>query len=72
MARAVVLLRLAVALNQDQASKPVRVRTIVYPKRVVLEVAAGRGGAELEGWALRKEAGYFKEVMRRELAVEIR
>ena len=71
VAKAIVLLRLAVALNQDQASKPVRVRTVVYPKRVVLEIAAGRGGAELEEWALRKEAGYFKEVMRRELAVEV-
>ena len=30
--KAVVLLRLAVALNQDQASKPVRLRTVVYPK----------------------------------------
>ena len=71
VAKAVVLLRLAVALNQDQASKPVRVKTVVYPKRVVLEIAAGRGGAELEGWAVRKEAGYFKEVLKRELAVEI-
>ena len=69
--KAVVLLRLAVALNQDQASKPVRLKTIVYPKRVVFEIAAGRGGAELEGWAMRKEAAYFKEVLRRELAVEI-
>ncbi len=69
--RAIVLLRLAVALNQDQASRPVRLKTAVYPKRVVLEIAAGRGGGELEGWALRKEASYFKEVLRRELAVEI-
>ena len=69
--RAVVLLRLAVALNQDQATKPVRLETLVYPKRVVLRITPGRGGAELEDWALRKEAAYFKEVLRRELEVEI-
>ncbi len=67
--RAVVLLRLAVALNQDQATRPVRVKTIVYPKRVVLEIAAVRGGGELEEWAVKKEAGYFKEVFKRELMV---
>ena len=28
----------------------------VYPKRVVLELVPGRGGAELEAWSLKKEA----------------
>ncbi len=37
--RAVVLLRLAVALNQDRASDVLRVRVRVYPKRVLLELA---------------------------------
>ena len=69
--RATVLLRLAVALNQDQASKPVRLKTLVYPKRVLLEITAGRGGAELEGWAIRKEAAYFREVFRRELFADV-
>ncbi len=36
--RAMVLLRLAVALNQDRASAVVKMRTHVYPKRVVLEI----------------------------------
>jgi exopolyphosphatase/guanosine-5'-triphosphate,3'-diphosphate pyrophosphatase len=65
--RAVVLLRLAVALNQDRASDVLRVRAKVYPKRVYLELKPGRTGAELELWSLRKEAGYFREVFGREL-----
>ena len=69
--RAVVLLRLAVALNQDRASAVVRMRTHVYPKRVLLELVPGRGGAELEAWSLKKEAAYFREVFRRELLVEV-
>ncbi len=59
--RAVVLLRLAVALNQDRASAVLRMRTHVYPKRVLVELVPGRGGAELEAWSLKKEAGYFRE-----------
>jgi exopolyphosphatase/guanosine-5'-triphosphate,3'-diphosphate pyrophosphatase len=46
-------------------------RTVVYPKRVVLELVPGRGGAELEAWALKKEAAYFLTVFRRDLAVEV-
>ena len=66
----IVLLRLAEALNQDRASAVVRMRTLVYPKRVVIELTPGRGGAELEAWSLRKEAAYFREVFRRDLVVE--
>jgi exopolyphosphatase/guanosine-5'-triphosphate,3'-diphosphate pyrophosphatase len=69
--RAVVLLRLAVALNQDRASAVLQMKTHVYPKRVLLELVPGRGGAELEAWSLRKEAVYFREVFRRELFVEV-
>ncbi len=65
--RAVLLLRLAVALNQDRASDVLRVAARVYPKRVYLDVRPGRTGAELELWSLRKEAGYFREVFGREL-----
>jgi exopolyphosphatase/guanosine-5'-triphosphate,3'-diphosphate pyrophosphatase len=67
----VVLLRLAQALNQDRASAVVRMRTHVYPKRVVIELTPGRGGAELEAWSLKKEAAYFREVFRRDLVVEV-
>ncbi len=69
--RAVILLRLAVALNQDRASDVLRVGARVYPKRVYLELSAGRTGAELELWSLRKEAGYFREVFGRELFVAL-
>lgn len=65
--RAVLLLRLAVALNQDRASDVLRVAAKVYPKRVYLEIRPGRTGAELELWSLRKEADYFREVFGREL-----
>ncbi len=64
--RAVVLLRLAVALNQDRASDVLRVSARVYPKRVYLDIEPGRTGAELELWSLRKEAAYFREVFGRE------
>ncbi len=69
--RAVVLLRLAVALNQDRASDVLRVSARVYPKRVTLELHPGRTGAELELWSLRKEAAYFREVFRRDLLVTL-
>ncbi|HZD51074.1 MAG TPA: exopolyphosphatase, partial [Silvibacterium sp.] len=69
--RAVVLLRLAVALNQDRASDVLRVRVRVYPRQVILELSPGRTGAELELWSLRKEAAYFREVFRRELFVTL-
>jgi exopolyphosphatase/guanosine-5'-triphosphate,3'-diphosphate pyrophosphatase len=69
--RAVILLRLAVALNQDRASDVLRVGTRIYPKRVHLELRPGRTGAELELWSLRKEAGYFREVFGRELFVAL-
>jgi exopolyphosphatase / guanosine-5'-triphosphate,3'-diphosphate pyrophosphatase len=65
--RAVVLLRLAAALNQDRASDVLRVSAKIYPKRVYLEIKPGRTGAELELWSLRKEADYFREVFGREL-----
>ena len=69
--RAVVLLRLAVALNQDRASDVLRVMVKAYPKRVYLEVQPGRTGAELELWSLRREADYFREVFGRELFVTL-
>ena len=69
--RAVVLLRLAEALNQDRASDVLRVSVRIYPKRAYLELRAGRTGAELELWSLRKEAAYFREVFGRELFVAL-
>ena len=69
--RAVVLLRLAIALNQDRASDVVRFSARVFPRRVLLELEPGRTGAELELWSLRKEAAYFREVFGRELLVTL-
>jgi len=71
VARGVVLLRLARALNQDRASDVLKVTARVYPKRVLLELEPGRTGAELELWSLRKEAAYFREVFGRELFVTL-
>jgi len=70
--RAIVVLRLAQTLNEDRGNTaPVRVRTRVYPKRVILDLIPSRGGAELELWSLKKEAPYFREVFRRELFVDV-
>ena len=69
--RAVVLLRLAEALHGDRSNSTLRLRTMVYPKRVVLQLHPARGGAELEVWSTRKEAAYFRETFRRELFVDV-
>jgi exopolyphosphatase/guanosine-5'-triphosphate,3'-diphosphate pyrophosphatase len=69
--KAVVLLRLAQTLNEDRANSAVRVRTKVYPKRVIMDLVPQRGNGELELWSLKKEAAYFRDVFRRELFVEL-
>lgn len=67
----VVLLRLAVALNQDRASDILKVGVRAYPKQILMEISPGRTGAGLELWSLRKEAAYFREVFRRDLFVTL-
>jgi exopolyphosphatase/guanosine-5'-triphosphate,3'-diphosphate pyrophosphatase len=69
--RCIVLLRLAIALNQNRATQPLQTNVRVLPKRVLLQLSAGRGGAELEIWSLKKEAPYFREIFRRDLSVEL-
>ncbi len=69
--RAVGLLRLAQALQGERASGGLRVKVMLYPKRVVLQLHSARGGVELEAWSVRKEAAYFRETFRRELLVEV-
>ena len=71
IARGVVLLRLAVALNQDRASAVVGLKISCFPKRIVFDIVPGRGGAALEAWAVKKEAGLFQQVFKRELSVEV-
>jgi exopolyphosphatase/guanosine-5'-triphosphate,3'-diphosphate pyrophosphatase len=68
--RAVVLLRLARALNHGRRGAVVGVRAQVRGSKVLLKVKAKRGGAELELWAVAKEAGYFREVFGRDFLAE--
>jgi exopolyphosphatase/guanosine-5'-triphosphate,3'-diphosphate pyrophosphatase len=67
--KAVVLLRLARALNQSRRGAVKAVRARQQDGRVLLSVQTKRTGADLEIWALRKEGSYFREVLGRELAV---
>ncbi len=69
--RAAVLLRMAVALHQDQSSTRLQFSTRVSPKRVTIALMPGRRRADLELWSLRKEAGYFREVFARDFFVEL-
>ena len=69
--RAVVLLRLAQALQAERVAGALRVKLMVYPKRVVLQLQSSRGGVELEAWSVRKEAVYFRETFRRALFVDV-
>jgi len=68
--RAVVLLRLARALNQGRRGAVRKVTVHARGGKVVLAATAKRGGAELEMWAIAKERGYFREVFGRDLLVE--
>jgi len=67
--QAAMLLRLAVAFHQEPASGTLAFRTRITGKRVTLELLPGRRRADLELWALRKEAGYFREVFARDFFV---
>ncbi|HXZ27227.1 MAG TPA: Ppx/GppA phosphatase family protein [Terriglobales bacterium] len=65
--RAVVLLRLARALNQGRRATVTGLRARLEGGRVLLKLKTRRG-AELELWALAKERNYFREVFGRDLA----
>jgi exopolyphosphatase/guanosine-5'-triphosphate,3'-diphosphate pyrophosphatase len=69
--RAAMLLRMAVALHQNQSTAAVRFRTRVTPRKVTITLIPGRKGADLELWALRKEADYFREIFARDLLVSL-
>ena len=68
--RAIVVLRLARALNQGRRGAIRRVTAHARGGKALLKVTAKRGGAELELWAIAKERGYFREVFGRDLLVE--
>jgi len=65
--KAVMLLRLARALNQSRNGIVRSVAARVQGGRVTLALKAKRPGPDLEIWALEKEAPYFQSVFGREL-----
>jgi exopolyphosphatase/guanosine-5'-triphosphate,3'-diphosphate pyrophosphatase len=69
--KAVLLLRLARALDQGRRGAVKDVKVGVEPGRVRLRLRTGRGGADLELWALDKERNYFRDVFGRELAAVV-
>jgi exopolyphosphatase/guanosine-5'-triphosphate,3'-diphosphate pyrophosphatase len=67
--KAIVLLRLARALNLGRSRAVGRVRIGVHSAEVRLTlVPRRRMGVDLEQWAIEKEADYFREVFGRELS----
>ncbi len=65
--RAVLLLRLARAMEQGRRGAVLNVRAKVDPSTVRLTLVTRPSGAELELWALERERNYFSEVFGREL-----
>ncbi len=65
--KAVMLLRLARALNQSRNGIVRSVRARIQGGKVTLALVAKRPGPDLEIWALEKEASYFQSVFGREL-----
>ena len=66
--RAVLLLRLARALNQGRRGIVKKVRALEMGASVVLELR-GKSGMDLEVWAAEKERNYFRDVFGRDLVV---
>jgi exopolyphosphatase/guanosine-5'-triphosphate,3'-diphosphate pyrophosphatase len=69
--KAVVLLRLARALNQGRRRAVTGVAVKAKNGRVRLRLEVRRSGADLELWALKKERGYFRAVFGRDLETEV-
>ena len=65
--KAVMLLRLARALNQSRNAIVRSVTARLQGGRVTLRLKAKRPGPDLELWALEKEGAYFQSVFGREL-----
>jgi len=65
--KAVMLLRLARALDQSRRGAVQNLRVRVHSDRVILKLQTRRSGADLELWALEKERSYFRDVFGREL-----
>ena len=70
--KAIVLLRLARALNLGRSRAVEKVRMTVRSAEVKLTlVARRRMGVDLELWAVEKESAYFREVFGRELSTAL-
>jgi exopolyphosphatase/guanosine-5'-triphosphate,3'-diphosphate pyrophosphatase len=69
--KATALLRVAKALNQGRRGAVQDVKGQTRDGSVLLDVAAARGGADLELWAAQKEVSYFLEVFGRELSFRL-
>jgi exopolyphosphatase/guanosine-5'-triphosphate,3'-diphosphate pyrophosphatase len=65
---AVLLLRLARAVEQGRRGAVLSLRAKVSPRSVRLTLVTRPNGAELELWALEREKSYFFEVFGRELS----
>jgi exopolyphosphatase/guanosine-5'-triphosphate,3'-diphosphate pyrophosphatase len=65
--KAVVLLRLARALDHGHRGAVRSLKGSITDARARLHLKVGRDGAELERWAIEKEFDYFREVFGREL-----
>lgn len=68
--KAVLVLRLARALNQGRRASVKKVRAIMRGSHVQLKLGGKTEMMELELWASEKERGYFREVFGRELFLE--
>ena len=70
--KAIVLLRLARALNLGRSRAVEKVRIAVRSADVKLTlVPRRRMGVDLEQWAIEKESDYFREVFGRELSTAV-
>jgi exopolyphosphatase/guanosine-5'-triphosphate,3'-diphosphate pyrophosphatase len=69
--KATAILRVARALNQGRRSAVQSLRASGRNGEVTIAVKAGRGGADLELWAGKKEVPYFREVFGRELIFKL-
>ena len=70
--KAIVLLRLARALNLGRSRAVEKVRVAVRSAEVKLTLEPRkRMGVDLEQWAVEKESDYFREVFGRELSTAV-
>ncbi len=67
--KAVVLLRIARALNQGRRGMVQKVRAREKEAEVIVELR-GKAGMDLEVWAAEKERAYFRDIFGRDLSVK--